>query len=331
MKPALSVLDLAPVPAGGSAAEALRRTAELARLAERLGYVRYWFAEHHSMPSVASSAPEILIGHVAAATQEIRVGSGGIMLPNHPPLRVAENFRTLEALFPDRVDLGLGRAPGSDYAASRALRAVDGVRFPALLSELLAYCGQAEFGSDHPSRQVLAMPQQVTLPPVWILGSSGASAQMAGMAGMGYAFASHFSPAPAAPAFSRYRESFEPSAQFPRPHAILGVAAVCARTPEEADRLATTMDLAWLRIHRGEFLPLPSPDEALAYPYTADERIVVRELRQRTVVGDPAAVRARIEEMARDAGADEVMVVSNLWGHAERLRSYELIADAFRA
>ncbi|PPE75020.1 LLM class flavin-dependent oxidoreductase [Solimonas fluminis] len=331
MKPALSVLDLAPVPAGGSAAEALRRTAELARLAERLGYVRYWFAEHHSMPSVASSAPEILIGHVAAATQKIRVGSGGIMLPNHPPLRVAENFRTLEALFPDRIDLGLGRAPGSDYAASRALRAVDGVRFPALLSELLAYCGQAEFGSDHPSRQVLAMPQQVTLPPVWILGSSGASAQMAGMAGMGYAFASHFSPAPAAPAFSRYRESFEPSAQFPRPHAILGVAAVCARTPEEADRLATTMDLAWLRIHRGEFLPLPSPDEALAYPYTADERIVVRELRQRTVVGDPAAVRARIEEMARDAGADEVMVVSNLWGHAERLRSYELIADAFRA
>ena len=329
MKPALSVLDLAPVPAGGTAAEALRRTVELARLAELLGYERVWFAEHHGMPSVASSSPEILIGHVAAATQKIRVGSGGIMLPNHPPLRVAENFRTLEALFPGRIDLGLGRAPGSDYAASRALRAADGHRFPALLSELLAFCGQAEFGSDHPSRGVLAVPGEVPLPPVWILGSSGASAQMAGMAGMGYAFASHFSPAPAGPAFEGYRENFQVSAGFPRPHAILGVAAICAPTMEEADFLAATMDLAWLRINRGEFRPLPSPQEARDHPYTADERIVIGEMRKRTVVGDPGFVQARIREMARDAGADEVMIVSNMHGHLERLRSYELIAEAF--
>ncbi|AXQ27231.1 LLM class flavin-dependent oxidoreductase [Solimonas sp. K1W22B-7] len=331
MKPALSVLDLAPVPEGGTAAEALRRTVELARLADLLGYTRYWFAEHHGMPSVASSSPEILIGHVAAATQRIRVGSGGIMLPNHPPLRVAENFRTLAALFPGRIDLGLGRAPGSDYAATRALRAVDGVRFPALLSELLAFCGQADFGDSHPSRSVIAVPAEVPLPPVWILGSSGASAQLAGMAGMGYAFASHFSPAPAGPAFERYRESFEPTAAFPRPHAILGVAAVCAPTDAEADLLASTMDLAWLRIRRGEFLPLPSPQEARAYPYSEEERAAVREYRERTVVGNPQAVWARIREMAKDAGADEVMVVSNLHGHAERLRSYELLAEAYAA
>lgn len=327
----LSVLDLAPVPEGSSAAEALRRTVDLARLAERLGYVRYWFAEHHGMPSVASSAPEILIGHVASATERMRIGAGGIMLPNHSALKVAELFRTLSALHPRRIDLGLGRAPGSDAMASRALGASDGQDFTAQLAELQAFCGEREFAAGHPYRQVVAVPGDAPLPPIWLLGSSGASARWAGQLGLGYSFASHFSPTPAGPAFRAYRDSFRPSAQFPQPSAVLGVAAVCAEAAEEADRLASTMDLAWLRIRRGEFLPLPSPETARAYPYSAFEREAVREYRSRTVIGTPEQVRAAIETLAADSGADEVMVVSNLYGHAERLRSYELLAQAFEA
>lgn len=330
MRIPLSVLDLAPVPTGTTPSEAIRRTVDLARLAEKLGYVRYWFAEHHGMPSVASSAPEILIGHIASATQKIRVGAGGIMLPNHTPLKVAETFRTLEALHPGRIDLGLGRAPGSDQAASRALEASDGHDFSQQLAELLAFCGQTEFAANHPFRKVLAIPDDAPLPPIWILGSSGASARLAGNAGMGYSFASHFSPTPAGPAFNAYADSFKPSAQFARSNAILGVAVVCAETDEEANHLATTMDLAWLRIRRGEFRPLPSPEEAKAYPYADFELEAVREYRSRTVIGSPQKVKAQIESLVRDSGADEVMVVSNLHGHAERLRSYELLASAFK-
>lgn len=326
MRIPLSILDLAPVPTGTTPSEAIRRTVDLARLAEKLGYVRVWFAEHHGMPSVASSAPEILIGHVASATKTIRVGAGGIMLPNHTALKVAEVFRTLAALHPRRIDLGLGRAPGSDQMASRALEASDGHDFPEQLAELLAFCGYTAFPANHPYRKVLAIPDDTPLPPIWILGSSGASAKLAGSAGMGYSFASHFSPTPAGPAFNAYADSFKPSPQFPKPHAILGVAVVCAPTDEEADHLATTMDLAWLRIRRGEFRPLPSPEEAQAYPYNELERNAVREYRSRTVIGNPQKVKAAIESLARDSGADEVMVVSNLHGHAERLRSYELLA-----
>ncbi len=328
MSLALSVLDLAPVPSGTSAAEAARRTVDLARLADRLGYARYWFAEHHSMASVASSAPEILIAHVAAATRRIRVGSGGIMLPNHAPLRIAEAFHTLQALHPGRIDLGIGRAPGSEPATSRALRAFDGEQFPAQLSEMLAL-SQGGLPAGHPLRRVKVMPEGVGLPPIWLLGSSGASARMAGSAGMGYSFASHFSPTPAAPAFAAYRQSFVPSAQFPRPHAILGVAVVCAASEERAQHLALTMDLARLRINRGEFLPLPSPEEALAYPYSDVEREAVRQYREMSIVGAPDTVRRMIEAKARDSGADEVMLVSNLYDHGERLRSYELLAEIF--
>ncbi|HWY24500.1 MAG TPA: LLM class flavin-dependent oxidoreductase [Nevskia sp.] len=324
----LSVLDLAPVPTGTTAAEAARRTVDLARLADRLGYVRYWFAEHHSMASVASSYPEILIAHVAAATSRIRVGSGGIMLPNHAPLRVAEAFHTLEALHPGRIDLGLGRAPGSEPAASRALRAFDGEQFPSHLAEMLAL-SRGELRAGHPLRRVRVMPEVPSLPPIWLLGSSGASARMAGDAGMGYSFASHFSPTPAGPAFAAYREAFKPSAQFQRPHAILGVAVVCAETEARAQHLAGTMELARLRINRGEFLPLPSPEEAQAYPYTEGEREALRQYRGMSITGAPDAVRAQIEAKVRETGADEVMVVSNLHGHAERLRSYELLAQAF--
>lgn len=322
----LSILDLAPVPEGGSPAQALARTLELARLGERLGYVRHWFAEHHGMPSVASAAPEILIAHVAAATRSIRLGSGGIMLPNHTALKVAETFQTLEALYPGRIDLGLGRAPGSDRAASLALRAIDGQHFPAQLAELLAFSGEQPFADDHPYRAIQVTPGDIALPPIWLLGSSGASAEMAGFSGMGYGFAGHFSSTPAAPALLAYRRAFRPSARFPKPHAILVVAAVCAPTAAEADRLASTMDLAWLRIRRGEFLPLPSPDTALAYPYSAAERRAVAEYRERTVIGTPEQVRERLRQLAAESAADEIMIVSNLHDPAARLRSYELLA-----
>lgn len=324
----LSVLDLAPVPAGTQPAEALRRTVDLARLAERLGFERYWFAEHHSMPSVGSSSPELLIGYVAAATARIRVGSGGVMLPNHAPLRIAEAFRTLEALYPGRIDLGLGRAPGSDQNASRALRSFDGEQFPYLLSELIAF-NTDRFPPGHPFRNVRAVPDDVPLPPIYLLGSSGASARMAGEAGMGYSFASHFSSTSPAPAFAAYRETFQPSAQFPAPRAILGVAICCAETEEEAQYLAATMRLTWLRIRSGQFLPLPSPEEALAYPFTAAELAAVKSFEELVIVGNPQQVRAGVAARVAACSADEVMIVSNLHSHEARLRSYELIAAEF--
>jgi len=328
----LSVLDLVPVGVGTGAAASLRRTLDLARLAERLGYVRYWFAEHHGMPSVASSSPEVLIAHVAASTTRLNVGSGGVMLPNHAPLRVAEAFRTLAALHPGRIDLGIGRAPGSDASASRALRAFDGEHFPRLLSELLAWSEEpGPQDGSYPARSLRAVPDDAPLPPIWLLGSSGASARMAGAAGMGYSFASHFSAAPAAPAFAAYRQAFVASAQFPAPHAILGVAAVCAPTADEAEWLAGAMDLAWARLRSGIYAPLPTPEEAQAHRYTEVERQLVSNFRQLVIVGTPASVRAEIEGRAHDAQASEVMIVCNIHGHEARLRSYRLIAEAFGA
>lgn len=324
----LSVLDLAPIGAGSTASQALRNSLELARLADRLGFTRYWFAEHHGMPSIASSSPEILIAHVAAATARIRVGSGGIMLPNHVPLRVAEAFHTLEALHPGRIDLGIGRAPGTDPNTSRALRPFDAERFSEQLAELVGL-SRGDLPADHPFRSVRVVPSDVRLPPVWLLGSSGASARLAGSLGMGYSFARHFSHAPPGPAVEAYREAFRPSESFPRPHVVLGVAAICAPTDEEADYLASSSDLVWVRLQRGELGAIPSPEEARAYPYTPQERAVARSYRCLLFVGSPATVRARIEEVAAESGADEVMVTSTLHGHAERLRSYELLAEAF--
>jgi luciferase family oxidoreductase group 1 len=324
----LSVLDLVPVGSGSTAAEALRNTVQLARLADRLGYTRYWFAEHHSMPSIASSAPEILIGHVAAATERIRVGSGGIMLPNHVPLQVAERFHTLEALHPGRIDLGIGRAPGTDPATVRALRPFDAQRFSEQLSELLALSRQ-EFPDDHPFRSIRVVPGDVALPPVWLLGSSGASARLAGQLGMGYSFARHFSHTSPLPAIEAYRASFQPSPRFPAPHMILAVAAVCAETEERAEYLASSMDLAWVRIQRGQFGPLPSPEEASAYPYSPVERSVIESYRRLSFVGTPASVRQSIEALVAESGADEVMVTSTIYDPVERLRSFELLADAF--
>ena len=324
----LSVLDLVPIASGSTAREALHRTVDLARAAERAGYARVWYAEHHGMPSIASSAPEILIGQVAAATETIRVGSGGVMLPNHAPLLVAERFHTLEALFPGRIDLGLGRAPGTDAAHVRALRSFDADQFPHQLAELRALSA-GTVPPDHPFASVRVTPGGVALPPIWLLGSSGASAAFAGANGLGYAFASHFAPTPAAPALSAYRDAFQPSEAFPRPHAILAASVVCAETDAEARRLAQTMELAWARIRTGRFEPLASPDEAAAHAYSPAEAQAVRQVRQIAVVGAPETVAAELQRRADAAGADELMVTTTVHDPAARLRSYELLAEAF--
>ena len=328
----LSVLDLSPVGSGSTAARALRNTLELARLTDRLGYARYWLAEHHNLPSVASPAPEVMIGHVASETSRIRVGAGGIMLPNHAPLKVAETFRVLEALHPGRIDLGIGRAPGTDPSTAMALRGPRGGTgaedFPAQFAELLAFAGGG-FPEGHPFRSVVAVPEDVELPPVWLLGSSGYSAQAAGEMGLGYAFASHFSPVDPAPPMSAYREHFRPSDRFAEPHAILAASVICAGTDERAEELASSMGLAWVRMRTGNPGPLPSPEEAMAYPYTPAERRLLEAYRSMQVVGDPSAVRERLRGMAEGTGADEIMVTTMVHDHRERLRSYELLAGTF--
>jgi luciferase family oxidoreductase group 1 len=325
----LSVLDVSPVSSGSNSAQALRNTLDLARLTDRLGYERYWLAEHHNLPIIASSAPEVMIGHVANVTVRIRIGAGGIMLPNHAPLKVAETFQVLEALHPGRIDLGIGRAPGTDPVTATALRrsrnGLEAEDFPQQFAELLAFSGDG-FPEDHPFRSVIAMPSDVGLPPIWLLGSSGYSARAAGEMGLGYAFASHFSPADPAPAMRAYRESFEPSEDFEHPSAILAVAVICGETSEHAERLATSMELAWVRMRSGNPEPLPSPKEAMAYPYTPTERRLADTYRSMQVVGDPQTVRARLEELAEHTAADEVMVTTNVYDHAKRLRSYELLA-----
>jgi luciferase family oxidoreductase group 1 len=326
----LSVLDLAPIPAGGTAVESLRRTVELARRAEALGYRRFWLAEHHGMPSIASSAPEVLIAHVAAATTRLRVGSGGVMLPNHPPLRVAEVFHTLAALHPGRIDLGIGRAPGTDPLTVSALRPFDAEGFPDMLAELFGL-SRGDLPAGHPFQRVRVVPAGVPLPPVWILGSSGATARLAAALGTGYSFASHFSPTSPLPALRAYRESFRPSADFPAPHVILGAAVVCADTDAEAHHLASSMDLVWVRLHRGDLREIPTPEEAQAYPYTPEERAIARARRELTVVGSPATVRARLATMVEEAAADEIMIATTTHDPARRLRSYELVAEAFAA
>ena len=324
----LSVLDLVPIGTGSSSQQALAQMVELAQLAEELGYTRFWLAEHHGMPSIASSAPEILIARVASATRRIRVGAGGIMLPNHAPLRVAEAFHTLEALFPGRIDLGIGRAPGTDPVTSAALRPFDAAQFPAQLQELLSLSRRA-FPPDHPFHGVRVVPDDVELPPVWVLGSSGATAELAGRLGLGYGFASHFSFDPPGPAIEAYRRAFQPSARFPRPHVIVGAAVFCAPTDEEADNLARSMDLAWVRLRQGQVGRLPSPAEAAAYPFTAEERFIVAQHRSLAIWGSPAKVRERLLQLAEATGADEIIISSMIHDHAARLRSYRLGMEAF--
>jgi luciferase family oxidoreductase group 1 len=330
--PLLSVLDLSPVIVGGSGPTSLKNTLDLARLADQLGYTRYWVAEHHNLPSIASSAPEIMIGQIAAVTQHIRVGSGGVMLPNHAPLMVAERFKILEALFPGRIDLGIGRAPGTDPITSIALRRRQEANtdddFLERFQELLLFA-QDGFPEGHPFRQVHAMPSDVPLPPIYLLGSSDYSAEVAAAIGAGFAFAHHFASHDAVAAMTSYRSHFKPSPALPAPHAILGAAVVTADTDADAERLAATVDLNYVRRSKGEYLPLASPEEAAAYPYTPIDRERIKYNRTRLFVGAPATVRARLDPLLAATQADELMITTMIYDHAARRHSYELMAAAY--
>jgi len=329
---ALSVLDLSPVSAGSTGSQALHNSLDLARLADRLGFVRYWVAEHHNMPAIASSAPDIMIGQIAAATSRMRVGSGGVMLPNHAPLMVAERFKVLEALFPGRIDLGLGRAPGTDQMTSYALRRRQGISeeddFLDRFTELMALESR-QFPAGHPFHTVQAMPADVRLPPIYLLGSSDYSAQLAGQIGAAFAFAHHFATFPADEAMRIYRESFRPSPSHDKPYAILGTHAVVADTDAEADRLATTIDLNFVRRAKGEFLPLASPEDALAFDYAPVDRARMAQNRTKLSIGSPATVKARLDALIASTQADEVMVTTMIYDHAARKHSYELLAKSF--
>lgn len=329
----LSVLDLSPLSSGSTGRQALLNSLDLARHVDGLGYNRYWVSEHHNLPSVVSTAPEVLIGHLANVTRHLRVGSGGIMLPNHAPLRIAEAFRTLEAFHPGRIDLGLGRAPGSDGRAALALRRAKsgtGDDFPELLEELLAFGGQTPFPPDHPLRTVRALPDDVPLPPLWLLGSSDYGARLAARMGFGYAFAHHFSADWVGPATRAYREEFRPApGRLERPHLIVTVSALVAPTDAEADRLAGTLDLWAIRRAQGHFAPLPSLEEAQAHPWTSGERAFVADYRRKVFVGGSQTVHARLRDLVAQTGADELMVTTMAHDHALRKRSYTLLAEAF--
>ena len=330
----VSVLDLSPVTTATPGATALANSLDLAGLADTLGYARYWVAEHHNLASIASSAPEIMIGQIAAATRRIRVGSGGVMLPNHAPLMVAERFKVLEALFPGRIDLGLGRAPGTDPVTSYALRRRQGLNenedddFLDRFQELLLLESRG-FPDTHPFRSIRAMPADVALPPIFLLGSSGYSAQLAAVVGAGFSFAHHFSDFDPVAPMRHYREHFRPSPARAAPHAILAVAAVCADTDADADRLAATIDLNFVRRARGEYLPLASPEEALAYPYAPLDRERIRANRARVFVGSPASIKERLAPVIEATAADELMVTTMIYDHAARRHSFALLAAAF--
>jgi luciferase family oxidoreductase group 1 len=328
----LSVLDLSITTTAAPASVALRNSIDLARHIDALGYVRYWTAEHHSLPSVASPAPDVLIGQIAAVTKHIHVGSGGVMLPNHAPLVVAERFKMLEALFPGRIDLGLGRAPGTDGTTAYALRSRldrrEGDDFLERLHELTLW-ETREFPAGHPYHNVIAMPDDAPLPPIWLLGSSDYSSELAAQVGMGFAFAHHFASHDAVTAMVNYRARFTPSRWRSEPHAILAVAVVTAETDAEAERLASSMDLNRLRRDRGQFLPLPSPEEAAEYPYTDADRASIKRNRSRLFVGSPATVMQKLRPMIAESQADELMVISAIFDHEARKRSYSLLAQAF--
>jgi luciferase family oxidoreductase group 1 len=330
----LSILDLSPVDSGSTSAQALQNTIRLAQLADQLGYTRYWLAEHHNTSMTASPAPEIMISHVAQATQHIRVGSGGIMLPNHSPLKVAENFRMLEALHPGRIDLGIGRAPGTDPKTALALRrsreALNADDFPEQLAEMLAFADQGDaFLGGHPFRSVRATPNDIALPPIWLLGSSDFSAQAAAILGVGFAFAHHINPGFALPAIQLYREQFTPSEHLKQSQVILTTSIICAETDEKADELASSIALAWVRLRTGQAGPLPSPEEARSYLYSAMEQTIVRDIRARQTVGRPEVVREKLLDLAKETGADELMLSALVYGHENRARAYELLAEAF--
>ncbi|MFI6414475.1 LLM class flavin-dependent oxidoreductase [Streptomyces sp. NPDC050585] len=333
----LSVLDLVTVGQGSTASRALATSVEMARLAEARGYHRHWVAEHHSMPGVASSSPAVILAHLAAHTSRIRLGSGGVMLPNHAPLVVAEQFGTLEALAPGRVDLGLGRAPGTDGATAAALRRADRLdegadEFPQQLAELIRFLDD-DFPDGHPYARIHAVPGPVQgpagRPPVWLLGSSGFSARLAGTLGLPFAFAHHFSARNTIPALDLYRSSFRPSAVLDEPYALIGVSAIAADDPREARRQALSGALSMVRLRTGRPGLVPTPEEAEAYPYSPVERDFVDGWLANVVHGTPDEVRTGLDDLQKRTGADELMITASVHGGEARLRSYELIADAY--
>lgn len=323
----LSVLDLAPVVEGTMPADAFRNTLELARHAERLGYNRFWLAEHHNMAGIASSATSVVIGYVAGGTERIRVGSGGIMLPNHAPLVIAEQFGTLESMYPGRIDLGLGRAPGSDQTTARALRkdlASHGQDFPELLAELRDYF--------HPPadeyRPVRATPGEGIDVPIWLLGSSGFSAKLAAELGLPFSFASHFAPEYLMPAIHLYRSTFRPSEALAKPYIMVGVNIVAADTDEEARFLATSQQQQFLSLIRGRPGKLKPPIDNMDELWQPHERDALQSKFKYAIAGSKSTVEARLQEILRETMADELIVTSQIYDHAARLRSYEILAEA---
>ena len=322
---ALSVLDLSPINEGGTAGQALANTLDLARHAERWGYGRFWVAEHHNMPGIASAATAVVIGHIAGGTERIRVGAGGIMLPNHAPLVVAEQFGTLDALYPGRIDLGLGRAPGTDPTTAAALRRTlngDVDRFPQDVLELQAYLGDAE-----PAQRVRAVPGAGSHVPLWILGSSLYGAQLAAMLGLPYAFASHFAPAALQQAVAIYREGFKPSAQLDKPYVMLGYNICAADTDAEARLLRTSAQQAILNLRRGRPGPLPAPDPHFEAGLEPMERRLLDEVSACAAVGAADTVRAQFNAFVAATSPDEIMVAAQIYDHQARLKSYEIAAS----
>jgi luciferase family oxidoreductase group 1 len=318
-----SILDLSPIVEGGDAAQSFRNTLDLAQHGERWGYNRFWLAEHHGMPGIASAATAILIGHVAGDTATIRVGAGGIMLPNHSPLVIAEQFGTLESLYPGRIDLGLGRAPGSDQATAHALRRnldSDADRFPQDVVELQGYL------SADPQR-VRAVPGAGLKVPIWILGSSLFGAQLAAALGLPYAFASHFAPAQMMEAVSVYRRSFRPSAQCAKPYVMLGFNVFAAATDAEASLLASSMQQAFVRLRSGRPTPLPPPMKNYLERIDGSQRELLDQILSCSAIGSPDRVHADLKRFIARTGADELMITSQIFDHGARLRSYEITAD----
>ncbi|MER5729456.1 LLM class flavin-dependent oxidoreductase [Streptomyces sp. NPDC002138] len=333
----LSVLDLVTVGAGSTAHASLRTSVDIARLAEARGYHRHWVAEHHSMPGVASSSPAVILAHLAAHTSRIRLGSGGVMLPNHAPLAIAEQFGTLEALAPGRIDLGLGRAPGTDGRTATALRGGgrldEGAEdFPRQLAELTRFLDD-DFPDGHPYARVHAVPGPVqgpaARPPLWLLGSSGFSASLAGQLGLPFAYAHHFSAAGTLPALELYRRSFRPSAVLAEPYALIGVSALAADTDEAARAQVLTGALSMLRLRSGRPGLVPTPEEAAAYSFSSLEREFVDNWLANVVYGTPDAVRDGLDALVKLTGADELMLTATGHSGAARLRSYGLVADAY--
>ncbi|CAN7304537.1 LLM class flavin-dependent oxidoreductase [Brucella pseudogrignonensis] len=322
----LSVLDLSPVPEGSDAGQSLRNTLELAQQAEKLGFTRYWLAEHHNMPGIASAATSVVIGHVAAGTSTIRVGAGGIMLPNHSPLVIAEQFGTLASLFPGRIDLGLGRAPGTDQMTAHALRRnleSSANDFPRDVVELLNYFKPAD-----PAQRVQAVPGAGLNVPVWILGSSLFGAQLAAMLGLPYGFASHFAPADMERAVELYRERFEPSQYLQKPYVMLGLNVIAADTDEEAHHLFTSQLQAFVNLRSGRPGKLPAPVVGYQEQLDPSAQALVRQMLSCRVVGGPETVDKGIREFAERTGADELMVTGMIYDHQKRLRSYEIVSNS---